>query len=169
MVWCSVVILLPLSVPWQAIGFSPSPWISCRACRSFGGGAVERQRPRNNVSLSALAADDADESTSESSEEVANDLGIEIIRGESDEISDDTWLDIEDAKPDQMTVVKDLLGINIFTYVLGALIIFFLSMKVLLGPGWLGQLLGLGDVGTFTRVSDQLPLNVDVSGQDYLL
>ena len=55
---------------------------------------------------------------------------------------------------------KQLLGINIFTYILGALIIFFLSMKVLLGPGWLGQLLGLGDVGTFTRVSDQLPLNV---------
>ena len=143
--------------------------------------------------LAALATDDADEPTSESGEELENDLGIEIIRGNSEEISDDTWLNIEEAKPDQMTVVKDvsqfgsltacwlletigltipneqLLGINIFTYVLGALIIFFLSMKLLLGPGWLGQLLGLGDVGTFTRVSDQLPLNVDVSGQDYLL
>ena len=75
---------------------------------------VERHRSRANnehVSVSplaALATDDADESTSESGEEVENDLGIEIIRGNSEEISDDTWLNIEEAKPDQMTVVKDV-------------------------------------------------------------
>lgn len=118
MVGCSVVVLLPLSMPWQTIGFSPSPSISCRACRSFGGRVVERQRSRNNdvsVPLPALATDDADEPTSESREEIANDLGIEIIRGESDEISDDTWLDIEEAKPDQMTVVKDVSHVG-FSY-----------------------------------------------------
>ena len=62
-----------------------------------------------------------------------------------------------------------LLGINIFTYILGALIIFFISMNVFVGPGWLGQSLGWENVGTFTKVSDSLPLNVDVSKPEYLL
>jgi hypothetical protein len=62
-----------------------------------------------------------------------------------------------------------ILGINIFTYILAALILFFLSMNAFLGPGWLGQLLGWENVGTFTRVSDSLPLDVDVSGKEFLL
>lgn len=62
-----------------------------------------------------------------------------------------------------------LLGINIFTYILAALIVFFLSMNAIFGVGWLGQSLGWEDVGTFTKVSDSLPLDVDVSGDDYLL
>lgn len=62
-----------------------------------------------------------------------------------------------------------MLGINIFTYILAALIIFFISMNVFVGPGWLGQSLGWENVGTFTKVSDSLPLNVDVSKPEYLL
>lgn len=62
-----------------------------------------------------------------------------------------------------------LLGINIFTYILAVAIVFFLSMNAALGPGWLGQSLGWEDVGTFTKVSDSLPLNVDVSAPEYLL
>lgn len=65
--------------------------------------------------------------------------------------------------------ILQLLGINAFTYALGALALFFLGMNLLLGPGWLGQSLGWEDVGTFTRVSESLPLSVDVSGPDYLL
>lgn len=42
-------------------------------------------------------------------------------------------------------------------------------MNAISGPGWLGQSLGWEDVGTFTKTSDALPLNVDVSGPDYLL
>ena len=67
------------------------------------------------------------------------------------------------------TLVSKLLGINIFTYILGALIIFFLSMNAIFGVGWLGQSLGWEDVGTFTKVSESLPLDVDVSGDSYLL
>ncbi len=66
-------------------------------------------------------------------------------------------------------LVWKLLGINIFTYILAALIIFFLGANAALGPGWLGQSLGWEDVGTFTKVSDSLPLNMDVSRSDYLL
>jgi hypothetical protein len=65
--------------------------------------------------------------------------------------------------------ILQLLGINIFTYILAAAIVFFLSMNAALGPGWLGQTLGWDNVGTFTKVSDSLPLNVDVSASEYLL
>lgn len=62
-----------------------------------------------------------------------------------------------------------MLGINIFTYILAILIAFFLSMNAIYGPGWFGQLLGWENVGTFTRVSDSLPMDVDVSGKEFLL
>jgi hypothetical protein len=42
-------------------------------------------------------------------------------------------------------------------------------MNAIFGVGWLGQSLGWEDVGTFTKVSESLPLDVDVSGSDYLL
>jgi hypothetical protein len=64
---------------------------------------------------------------------------------------------------------RKLLEVNIFTYVLAALIIFVLGANAAFGPGWLGQNLGWEDVGTFTKMSDSLPLNVDVSGPNYLL
>ena len=62
-----------------------------------------------------------------------------------------------------------MMGINIFTYILAILIAFFLSMNAIYGPGWLGQSMGWQDVGTFTKVSDSLPLDVDVSGEEFLL
>jgi len=104
---------------------------------------------------------------------IANDLGLDIIRGtgldNADEIPEQTWEEIEQSAPSKLMVVKNLLGINIFTYILAALIVFFLSMNAIFGVGWLGQSLGWEDVGTFTKVSDSLPLDVDVSGSDYLL
>jgi len=108
-----------------------------------------------------------------SSRVIENDLGLDIIRGtgldNADEIPDQTWEEIEQGAPSKLMVVKNLLGINIFTYILAALIVFFLSMNAIFGVGWLGQSLGWEDVGTFTKVSDSLPLDVDVSGSDYLL
>mmetsp|Transcript_35949 Transcript_35949/g.73359 ORF Transcript_35949/g.73359 Transcript_35949/m.73359 type:complete len:199 (-) Transcript_35949:400-996(-) len=104
---------------------------------------------------------------------MSNDLGLEIIRGtgleNADEISEQTWEEIEQSAPSKLMVVKNLLGVNIFTYILAALIVFFLSMNAVFGVGWLGQSLGWEDVGTFTKVSESLPLDVDVSGSDYLL
>jgi len=104
---------------------------------------------------------------------MSNDLGLEIIRGtgleNADEISEQTWEEIEQSAPSKLMVVKNLLGVNIFTYILAALIVFFLSMNAVFGVGWLGQSLGWEDVGTFTKVSEALPLDVDVSGSDYLL
>ncbi|KAL7430533.1 hypothetical protein ACHAXH_004697 [Discostella pseudostelligera] len=99
----------------------------------------------------------------------SDDVELDIFRGSENEISDETWRDIEGAAPSQWTIMKELLGINIFTYILAVAIVFFLSMNAVAGPGWLGQTLGWDDVGTFTRVSDSLPLSVDVSGSEYLL
>ena len=62
-----------------------------------------------------------------------------------------------------------LLGINIFTYILGAACIFFLSMNAILGPGWLGQVAGIQGTGSFTDVSDSLPGNVDLNNPENLL
>ena len=43
---------------------------------------------------------------------VANDLGLEIIRGtgseNADEITDETWEDIEQSAPSQLMVVKNV-------------------------------------------------------------
>jgi len=122
------------------------------------------------------AADDnnnSDNNSIDPSRVISNDLGLEIVRGtgleNADEISEQTWEEIEQSAPSKLMVVKNLLGVNIFTYILAALIVFFLSMNAVFGVGWLGQSLGWEDVGTFTKVSESLPLDVDVSGSDYLL
>lgn len=67
------------------------------------------------------------------------------------------------------TSITQLLGINVFTYVLAIAIAFFLSMNVLLGPGWLGNTIGLPGTGTFTETSESLPDTFDLSEDAYLL
>lgn len=62
-----------------------------------------------------------------------------------------------------------LLGINIFTYVLAAAIAFFFSMNIMLGPGWLGNSIGMEGTGTFQEVSDSLPDIIDLSNSDFLI
>lgn len=65
--------------------------------------------------------------------------------------------------------LRQLLGINIFTYILAAAIAFFFSMNIILGPGWLGNSIGLEGTGSFQKVSDALPEIIDLSSSDYLL
>ena len=60
---------------------------------------------------------------------------------------------------------RQLLGINGFTYLLGGLIVFFLSMNAVLGPGWLGNSIGIQGTGSFVERSDTLPNVVDL-GED---
>lgn len=86
---------------------------------------------------------------------------------EGDAISQDLWEEIEGAQPPKWLVMKELLGISGFTYALGALIVLMLSLNTILGPGWLGQAVGIAGTGTFTDVSPSLPDQVDLS--EYLL
>lgn len=66
-------------------------------------------------------------------------------------------------------VLCQLLGINIFTYILVAMIAFFFSMNMVLGPGWLGQRIGIDGAGSFSEVSDGVPQLIDLSKPEYLL
>jgi hypothetical protein len=49
------------------------------------------------------------------------------------------------------------------------MIAFFLTMNYALGPGWLGQSMGMPGTGTFTQISDSLPDSIDLSKSDFLL
>lgn len=89
--------------------------------------------------------------------------------GEEDGPSMKTLLDAQEGAPDEFAIMKELLGINIFTYILAGLIAFFLSLNLLLGPGWLGQSMGLEGTGTFTQISDSIPGTVDLSASENLL
>jgi len=64
---------------------------------------------------------------------------------------------------------NQLLGINIFTYILAAAIAFFLSMNMILGQGWLGNAIGLQGTGTFIERSEKLPNVVDLSEDQFSL
>ena len=68
-----------------------------------------------------------------------------------------------------MPCFSQLLGINVFTYVLGAAIILFLSMNIILGPGWLGSSLGLVSNWDMTQTADSIPDTVDLSDPDFLI
>ena len=62
-----------------------------------------------------------------------------------------------------------LLGINAFTFVLAALIVFFLSMNIMLGPGWLGNQIGIPGTGSIQEVSPSLPGSIDLNKPEYRL
>jgi len=52
---------------------------------------------------------------------------------------------------------------------LAAAIAFFLSMNIILGPGWLGNSIGIQQTGSFTRMSESLPETIDLSRPDFLI
>lgn len=62
-----------------------------------------------------------------------------------------------------------LLGIGGFTYILGGLILFFLSMNFFLGPGWLGQMMGIEGTGSINEVSDSFPEKIDLNSETFRL
>jgi len=97
-----------------------------------------------------------------------NDIEV-VTLGEDDTVSDKVWEEVEASAPSELTVMKELLGINVFTYILGAAIVFFLTMNAVLGPGWLGQVTGVPGTGTFTEVSESLPNNMDLNNPENLL
>mmetsp|Transcript_24993 Transcript_24993/g.45262 ORF Transcript_24993/g.45262 Transcript_24993/m.45262 type:complete len:220 (-) Transcript_24993:1896-2555(-) len=110
-------------------------------------------------------------SSNNDDEEVFDDEEQElIVRGsDNDNLSDDKWDEIQAGAPPESMVMKELLGVNAFTYILGALIAIFLGANAILGPGWLGQSIGLEGTGTFTQVSPSLPDTLDLSSPEYLL
>jgi hypothetical protein len=68
-----------------------------------------------------------------------------------------------------VSTILQLLGINIFSYILAATIVVFLSLNYFLGPGWLGSAIGMQGTGTFSQVSDSLPDTIDLSDPSFRL
>jgi len=95
--------------------------------------------------------------------------GNRFIPVDDAEIEPEMLMNLEEGKPSELLIMKDLLGINIFTYILAGLIALFFSLNLILGPGWLGQQMGMPGTGTFTEISDSLPDSVDLSGVENLL
>lgn len=62
-----------------------------------------------------------------------------------------------------------ILGINVFTLILAALIAFFMSMNAYFGPGWLGGVIFGGKSGGITGTGnfDNTPEIVDLSDSQY--
>jgi len=85
------------------------------------------------------------------------------------EIDDDDLEEIEMGQPPEWMVMQQLLGINAFTVILAALIVFFLSMNVVLGPGWLGSQLGIPGTGSIQEVSPSLPGSIDLNKPEFRL
>ena len=77
--------------------------------------------------------------------------------------------EMEREQPSEWMVMKELLGINIFTFILAGLIVFFLSMNMILGPGWLGNTLGIQGTGSFEEVSPSLPGSLDLNKPEFKL
>jgi len=86
-----------------------------------------------------------------------------------DEIDEATLEEIRTGQPSEWMVMKQLLGVNIFTFILAGLIIFFLSMNYFLGVGWLGSSIGIPGTGTFQEVSPSLPGTIDLNKPEYRL
>jgi len=86
-----------------------------------------------------------------------------------DEIDENDLEEIEAGQPPEWMVMQQLLGINIFTVILAVLIVFFLSMNMTLGPGWLGSKLGIPGTGSIQEVSPSLPGTIDLNNPQYRL
>mmetsp|Transcript_5579 Transcript_5579/g.12822 ORF Transcript_5579/g.12822 Transcript_5579/m.12822 type:complete len:187 (+) Transcript_5579:101-661(+) len=86
-----------------------------------------------------------------------------------DEIGEDDLAELEAGQPSEWMIMQQLLGISAFTYVLAALIVFFLGMNYALGPGWLGSQIGVPGTGDIMEVSPSLPGTIDLNRPEYRL
>mmetsp|Transcript_7997 Transcript_7997/g.13233 ORF Transcript_7997/g.13233 Transcript_7997/m.13233 type:complete len:172 (-) Transcript_7997:232-747(-) len=141
---------------------TPSSSSRCQQQRVFHT-EITASYARTKIFLSQNKNDDDGSSIQQQQEVVFVEPG-----SESDALSDDLWEEIEGAQPPKWIVMKEILGIGGFTYVLAALIVGMLSLNFFLGPGWLGQAMGVPGTGTFTETSPSLPDQMDLSADDFL-
>jgi hypothetical protein len=88
---------------------------------------------------------------------------------QDDDISEAMFEQLEEGNPPLGMILTQLLGINIFTYILAGAIVIMLTLNAVLGPGWLGQGLGIPGTGTYTNVSDSLPSQMNLNSPENLL
>eukprot|EP00546_Thalassionema_frauenfeldii_P009667 CAMPEP_0178914316 /NCGR_PEP_ID=MMETSP0786-20121207/11357_1 /TAXON_ID=186022 /ORGANISM="Thalassionema frauenfeldii, Strain CCMP 1798" /LENGTH=130 /DNA_ID=CAMNT_0020587209 /DNA_START=242 /DNA_END=634 /DNA_ORIENTATION=- len=119
-------------------------------------------------SLSRQQLEEEEERQQQQEEEEGDEVFLVDTGREAEMLSDNLWEEIDESQPSKWVVLKQILGIGGFTYVLAFLIVVMLSLNFVLGPGWLGQAVGLPGTGTFTEVSDSLPQTIDLSADEYL-
>ncbi|OEU15423.1 hypothetical protein FRACYDRAFT_240110 [Fragilariopsis cylindrus CCMP1102] len=89
--------------------------------------------------------------------------------GEIQEMDDTMLEEVKEGQPSEFNIMKELLGISIFTYILAGLIVFFLGMNYILGPGWLGSTVGIPGTGSFDEVSPSIPGMIDLNKPEFRL
>lgn len=95
---------------------------------------------------------------------------LQTITDEDEGASKEELLKVVEAnEPEQWMVMKEVLGLNIFTLILAILIAFFMGTNAILGPGWLGSRIGIEATGSFNEISGSMPDIIDLGQPDYLL
>lgn len=154
----------------RGFNFGSSAFVSTPPCVSQP--ARRSTSYARDLPFASLSAGTSSDDTDAADDDGGDEQGFTIIRGDGeggDQISQTLWEELEANAPPKIDGFKQILGINIFTYVLAALIVFFVGMNVFLGPGWLGQNMGLVGTGSFTEVSENLPMSIDLSRPENLL
>jgi len=119
--------------------------------RQKSGGLFLQSSPGNNEEVS--------ENSNGLDDEFAT--PVDWSEGEFDEID-------ENAPPISL-MLSQMLGINVFTYILAGLIAIFMSLNALLGPGWLGQKMGIPGTGEYTEYSRSLPQSINLNNPENFL
>mmetsp|Transcript_8060 Transcript_8060/g.10329 ORF Transcript_8060/g.10329 Transcript_8060/m.10329 type:complete len:167 (-) Transcript_8060:750-1250(-) len=83
--------------------------------------------------------------------------------------SEEEFDEIDENAPPISLMLSQMLGINVFTYILAGLIAIFMSLNALLGPGWLGQKMGIPGTGEYTEYSRSLPQSINLNSPENFL
>ena len=111
---------------------------------------------------------DIDEMMNDESRRIT-DEDVAQFRDEPDALTNSELEGFEGGRPPLGIVLAQILGINTFTYILAALIVLFLSLNSMLGPGWLGQKLGIEGTGEYTEYGNTIPKPVNLNSPENLL
>ncbi|CAB9499389.1 expressed unknown protein [Seminavis robusta] len=143
--------------------------LCCLALKRTHGFVVPLSRHRSLSQSHQVSVRLHSKSTQEGEQEPLQETVMVEPGGENDVFTKEQWDEIEEAQPSQLSVMKELLGINVFTYILAFLIVAFGGMNLILGPGWLGGTLGIEGTGNIEQVSPSLPQTMDLGKDEYLL
>mmetsp|Transcript_4333 Transcript_4333/g.5694 ORF Transcript_4333/g.5694 Transcript_4333/m.5694 type:complete len:170 (-) Transcript_4333:592-1101(-) len=161
------VLVIPLS-SCQSLAFQGSFLVQRN--KSAGGKCLNYflggSSPKRVIALRSSPSGDDNDGKPPSNKK---DMDVVFVGEDDEELPEGLMDEIEASQPSQLTVMKDILGVNIFTFILAGLIAFFMGMNVLLGPGWLGSSIGGGNQGGIkgTGTFDDTPGVVDLSASRY--
>ena len=135
--------------------------------KGFGFRVVLPKNISNVCKLSSKTSDDLDQLKKDESNRITEE-DFANFKDLSD-LSSEELQEFDATSPPMGIVLSQILGINAFTYILAALIVIFLTLNSVLGPGWLGQKLGIEGTGEYTEYGTSIPKPVDLKYPENLL